>query len=667
MSLSGLSTENRRQKASRVFGNFVFEEQENSLCYSTDSSFRSPSKHEAKHNQQQQQVVFSPGPSSLLNEDTIYEEKHVSFVEDEDKENASANTPQIPESSSPDMRKSSISSFRSAELSKLRKSLQSPQRKDLVSQTQRAINNAAGVFEALNTPQTRLGQSTNPSLNAARKAKEANLKHVSNRTKQVRFQWQTQKAEAKNFNQQLEESRRQIMAITRTVSSAHFQQQAKLSDEKKQSKFSKLEQDYKFNSDTYREQQQKLKEERDRARKMSIDTRAKLRQNHREGEEKMKRQREREEATIHEIRYDLHKSRNENAKAYAGDRRKSYQFRVGDARRIRNLRANWREDEASKQHESYELSRGAAKDVENYKKKMAEERRDSHRFRNLEARQQRGKLQILKEEATAAEHESFLLKMDGERDADAYRKKMAEERRQSFAGRNAESRRHAEAMQELRSLAQEKEAESFLLKMEGERDAEKYLLKMDRERRESLQFRGQEARRVRQYEEEEHFKRVQEGIMDGRLQSECQKDVEAYKKEMEERRRKSLQYRGKEKQMQKLAAENQRMEQQDHDHEMFEMDSLARKDVEDYLKDCKRRRRQSLASRAKEKQRHANWQQKQKEKELDAKRHNSHLRALDAQFMALSKQQERAQRAMDALRSAGCAIKGNPFGDLMNL
>ena len=438
------------------------------MCYSTDSSFRSPSKHDHDAAKENQKVVFSPGPSLLMSKEKSFDEKHVSFVEDEDdKENASANT-EIPKSPDGVVKKSSISSFRSAELSRLRQSLQSPQRKDLVSMTQRAINNAAGVFEALNTPQKRLGQkSTNPSLNAARKAKEANLKHVSNRTKQVRFQWKTQKAETKSFNQRLEEQRRQIMAITRTVSSAHFQQQAKLSDEKKQNKFSKLEKEYKFNSDTYREQQKKLKEEKDKARKMSIDTRAKLRHNHRKGEEKMKRQRERELAAIHEIRYDIHKSRNETAKANAEARRKSYQFRVGDARRIRDLRSKWVEEEARKQHES------------------------------------------------------FLLKMEGERDADAYRKKMAEERRQSLAGRNAESRQHAEAMQELRSLAQEKEAESFLLKMEGERDAKEYLLKMERDRRESLQLRGREARRIRQHEEEEHFQWVQKGIAEGRLQSEC--------------------------------------------------------------------------------------------------------------------------------------------------
>lgn len=136
---------------------------------------------------------------------------------------------------------------------------------------------------------------------------------------------------------------------------------------------------------------------------------------------------------------------------------------------------------------------------------------------------------------------------------------------------------------------------------------------------------------------------------------------------MEERRRKSLQYRAKGKQMQKLDAENKKMQEQDYDHRMFELESRAREDVEEYIKDCKRRRRKSLAFRAMEKKRHARWRQDQKDAALNAERHSSHLRALDAQHMALSKQQERTRIAMDALRSAGCTIKGNPFGELMNL
>lgn len=456
----------------------------------------------------------------MIFNERINQHKGVSFVE-EDKENAGANT-QIPES--PDMRKSSIGSFRSAELSRLRTSLQSPQRKDLVKQTQMAINSATvSVLESLNNKksQRQPGQSINPSLNAARKAKDENLKKVSNRTKSVRFQWEKETAASQTLYKRVEDNRRQIMAVQRKITSAHFKEQSKIDKKKKQNKYTKLEEEYTFNSETYQEQQRILKEEMDRNRKMSIEARAKLRQNHREGEEKLKRQREREDAAIHEIRNDLHMSRREAARKNAEARRMSFQFRAGDARRIRAIRSTWQEEEAQKEHESYELSRGAAKDAEAYKKKMVDKRRESHRFRNIEARHWREKQAIQHEESMAAEHESILLNMDGERDAAAYRKKMQEERRKSLAGRNAESFRHAKAMQELRSIVQEQEAESFVLKWAGEEDAKNNLVKMAEERRKSLQFRGQEARRIRQFEEDQHFKEVQAAIAEGHLQSEC--------------------------------------------------------------------------------------------------------------------------------------------------
>lgn len=88
-------------------------------------------------------------------------------------------------------------------------------------------------------------------------------------------------------------------------------------------------------------------------------------------------------------------------------------------------------------------------------------------------------------------------------------------------------------------------------------------------------------------------------------------------------------------------------------------------DVEEYLKDCKKRRRKSLAFRAKEKRRHAEWQRRAQEKEIEERQKSGHLQSLDYQYMALAQQQERARIAMDALRSAGCTIKGNPFGDLL--
>lgn len=134
---------------------------------------------------------------------------------------------------------------------------------------------------------------------------------------------------------------------------------------------------------------------------------------------------------------------------------------------------------------------------------------------------------------------------------------------------------------------------------------------------------------------------------------------------MAEKARKSLEFRGKEAKIKRLEAENERRKVLSQEHKSFELDSLARMDVEKYLKECKQRRRKSLAFRAKEKRRHAEWKHRQHEKEVQARQKTGHFQALDYQFMALAEQQERARIAMDALRSVGCDVKGNPFGDLL--
>ena len=119
--------------------------------------------------------------------------------------------------------------------------------------------------------------------------------------------------------------------------------------------------------------------------------------------------------------------------------------------------------------------------------------------------------------------------------------------------------------------------------------------------------------------------------------------------------------------MQRLEAETKRREELDEEHKLFELESLARKDVEEYIKDCKIRRRKSLASRAKEKMRHAEWEQKRDEAELVARMQNMRYRTMDLHHLELAKQKERANMALDALRAAGCTIKGNPFAGLLDL
>lgn len=102
------------------------------------------------------------------------------------------------------------------------------------------------------------------------------------------------------------------------------------------------------------------------------------------------------------------------------------------------------------------------------------------------------------------------------------------------------------------------------------------------------------------------------------------------------------------------------------DEESFKLDSLAQKDVEEYYKDCRRGRRKSLAMRAKERRQHIEWKQRKEQEELEKRAHTTQLNALDIQHMALARERERALKAMDALRNAGCNWKGNPFDDLFD-
>jgi hypothetical protein len=365
-------------------------------------------------------------------------------------------------------------------------------------------------------------ESVNQSLNAIRKAKKEVVRDKSKAAKNVRFQWEQENTEAKTLQQKVEENRRQIRTIQRQLSSAHFKDKARKDEAHKMERFAKLEQEYKFNSEVFRDHQLTLKEQRDRERRMSTDVRAKIRQNKREGEEMMKMKKIEEDQAIFDVKADLHRARMEAARANAEERRKSFQFRAGDARRIRGMRACWREKELNEMHKGFELNRAAARDIDDYKKQLAEEERKDIRTDNVIAKNARKREEDLANEAMNAEHASYELKWAGERDAEAYKMRMQEERRKSLAGRNKESVRHAKVMEELRCIAREKEAESYILKWAGEKDAEAYLKKLEEERRKSLQLRGQEARKARQYEEEVHAKAVSDAIADGELQSACE-------------------------------------------------------------------------------------------------------------------------------------------------
>lgn len=678
-----MSNGKSKKVASRVFGQSVFNELDTSLCYTpspghsrnstnivesvtkTNSSIITSILEEEESASQSTPaptVLFLPDYSSdQISISNITAKKNVSFSQD-GKENTNSSV-------SSRNKTQSLNSIRSAELKRLRASKKkSPMRRRLVNMTVAAIDDATISLKssALKQKQYPAAASVYQSVNAGRVARQKNFQQKAKVAKSVSFQWDQENAKAKSLQKKVEENQRQIRAIQRKLASNHFKDKARQDEAQKMQRLAELETEYMFKSEVFQEHQQTLKFERDDNRKMSIDARTQIRRNQREGDEILRARKLDEDQAIFEVRADLHRSRMEAKKGDAEKRRMSFQFRAGDSRRIHDIRSVWRENSLRENHIGHELERAAAKDVENYKNRMKKETQNDLKKNNKDAHESRKREKDQAYEAMLEEHRSYELKWEGERDAEAYRKRMKKERRKSLASRNKESARHAKVMQELRDIANEKEAQSFMLKFSADNDAKNYIASLADERRKSLKLRGIQARKRRQYEEEEHSKAIEADIIEGALQSDCQKDAEKYKAECAERRRKSLQYRGKHARLQRLEEEERQLEQMEKDEESSKLDCLAQKDVEEYYKDCRKGRRKSLALRAKEMRQHAEWKKRRAQKELNERAHTTQMKSLDIHHMAMVRERERALKAMDALRNAGCNWKGNPFGDLID-
>jgi hypothetical protein len=116
-----------------------------------------------------------------------------------------------------------------------------------------------------------------------------------------------------------------------------------------------------------------------------------------------------------------------------------------------------------------------------------------------------------------------------------------------------------------------------------------------------------------------------------------------------------------------LVTEQQREIEYEEDQERRALDTLARADVDEYVKDCKKRRRLSLAQRATESRRHMSWKKTQQASEREQRRRHVQNMGLDRRYVELAKQKERAKSALDALRRAkGSFSTSNPFGSLID-
>ena len=241
------------------------------------------------------------------------------------------------------------------------------------------------------------------------------------------------------------------------------------------------------------------------------------------------RQREQEELMREEEMHERHQSlrlklagmrdADEHREQLAKERRQSLEMRNAEGRRQREEEEQRKAEELHAEHESYELKHAADRDVDEYRNRMADERRESFAFRNAEGWKNREKEEQRNDEERLKEHKSYGLKWAGERDAHAYKEQMAKERRDSLSFRNEESKRHNALMEELQDLVQEKEHESYMLKWAGEKDAEAYLADQEEKQRESLRLRNAEGREHRDLEEDERFRKLHEANEDEALKA----------------------------------------------------------------------------------------------------------------------------------------------------
>lgn len=591
--------------------------------------------------------------------------------------------------------------------SKFRSNASSVARKNQVSRAQNAIKLAT--------------ESVNQTLNASRVAKIDHHRNVAAEVSRLRDQWLAEKEEAARFYSEVESTKREMLQLRSQLATQYAQNKADSERNRLQQRLNELDKEIQFKSDVYVQHKQKLKEDVDSRRRMSSQLKARFWNERRMNTAKIEMERIQEEHERLEHKWAGERDAEEYKLRCMRERRESFAFRNAEGRRQRMEEEERRALELVAEHKRYELKWAAEKDAEEYLNKCQMERRESFAFRNAYGRRQRMEEQERRAKEKMEEHMRLELKWEGERDAEEYRKQCERERRESFAFRNAEGRRqrieeeerrakeqleehlrleykwdgerdaedyrkrcekarreslafrgqevvrHRAVMEELRLIAKEKEHESYVLKWAAQDDVKEYLGKVAEERRKSLAFRNQEGKRHRDLEEIwkcEELERQHELEL---TRSACQKDVEEYKKKCAERDRNSLIYRGKEVQIHRMITEKQKALEYEEDQKRRALEALARGDVDEYVEDCKRRRRLSLAQRAMESRRHVQWQKKQAEAAREAKAIHTRNMGLDRRYVELAKEKEKTRIALDALRHAKCTFStSNPFGPLLD-
>ena len=358
-----------------------------------------------------------------------------------------------------------------------------------------------------------------------------------------------------------------------------------------------VEKEIQFKSQVHVDHHRTLKEKEDARRRRSQVANAKLRQNHREGQEKMRLAAIEEDRALYEERYESSLAFNGSKATNAKKKRESFAFRNGDARRIRELHSKMEKEKLTKEHESWELKWAGERDAEEYKRQLAQQRRESLAGRNAVGRQIREVEQKMREHDQIREHESYELKWAGERDADEYKRQLAQQRRESLAGRNAEGRQIREVEQKMREHDQAYEHESYELKWDGERDADEYKRQLAQQRRESLAGRNAVGRQIRDLEsimKADDQAREHESY---ELKWAGERDADEYKRQMAQERRESLAGRNADGHRIRVLEKTMKTDDWAREHESYELKWAGERDADEYKRQLAQERRESLAFR----------------------------------------------------------------------
>jgi len=468
---------------------------------------------------------------------------------------------------------------------------QQQQRRDLARQTQRAVDKAS--------------VSVNESLNKARQAKEESFRYRSLQTAKIKQEWEEERAAAEAFHREAENNRRKLLHMQRDLSSKFSKQRARQNLNRKHRAIDSIDEESRFKSRVYRDHQQTLRQQEENRRRMSVAARQRLRANKRTGEERLRLQRIDEDQAIFEERHEASAALRQANTDAAENRRKSFAFRNGDAKRIRDLHAAMEAERLAKEQSSYEMKWEGERDAAAYKSRLESERRESLARRGLAHRDQREGERLRVDEELAAEHEGFELDWSAERDARAYRQQLEKERRESLAFRNSEGLRQRKEEAERASDELADRQRGFELKLAGEKDADEYLKKMEKERRDSLHFRNQEGKRIRDLEAQQRSELLGASVQSYALEFAAQRDAEAYRAMMEEERRASLLARNMHARDQRHHADAEAEKLRAEEHSSYEMKWAGEKDAEQYRKKLEQERRESLRFRNEERFNHA--------------------------------------------------------------